>query len=179
MTVFIDSHPSAMFGFSLEGWKGRNPALFTLDMGDETRFSVRAQFKPVDRLIIEPTLDYVRSEHAGSGELLFEQTITRARIRYQFNPRLSLRLVVQHNGSDSPPFQELAVAGNFDRYHLFFGDKWEVDPLLTYRINSFSVFYLGSTHDWRDFNAAYDDRSSLQTMTDRQFFTKFQYLFQI
>lgn len=177
--AYFESRPWDSLWFSLYGWSGRNPALFTLDMGDETRFSAAVAFKPIDRLIIEPTLDYIRSEHAGDGDLLFEQTITRARIRYQFNPRLSLRLVVQHNDSDSPPFQELAVDGAFDRYHMFFGDKWEVDPLLTYRINSFSVFYLGSTHDWHDFNAAYGDRSGRQTLTERQFFTKFQYLFQL
>lgn len=37
---------------------------------------------------------------------------------------------------------------------MYFGSRWEVDPLLTYHVNSFSVFDLGATHDYRDFNAA-------------------------
>ncbi len=40
------------------------------------------------------------------------------------------------------------------------------------------MVYLGSTHDYRDFNAAFPDGSSLHTMTNRQFFMKIQYLFQ-
>ena len=59
------------------------------------------------------------------------------------------------------------------------GSGWEFDPLLTYRINSFSVFYLGSTHDYRDFNSAFDDRSANYVLTSRQYFMKLQYLFQL
>ena len=76
-------------------------------------------------------------------------------------------------------YRDLAQGGDFPDYHMYFGSKWEVDPLLTYRVNSFSVFYLGSTHDYRDFNAARDDVPSNLVLTERQYFTKLQYLFQL
>lgn len=175
----LDGRPFASLGYSIGGNVGRGPAFATLGLGYETAFSLALEFKPIDRLIIEPTLDYIRSEDDASGEFLFRQTIARARLRLQVDPRLSLRLVIQHNDTVDPLYQELAQVGDFPRYHMFFGSRWEVDPLLTYRLNSFSVFYLGSTHDYRDFNAAWPDRPADHRMTDRQFFTKVQYLFQL
>lgn len=88
-------------------------------------------------------------------------------------------MVVQNNNSENPPYREQANQGNFPSYHMYFGGKWEIDPLLTYRVNSFSVFYLGTTHDFRDFQAADSNQSSLYTQTSRQYFMKLQYLFQI
>ncbi len=62
---------------------------------------------------------------------------------------------------------------------MYFGSKWEIDPLITYRLNPFSVFYFGSMHDYRDFNSAFPGQQSLHRMTDRQYFMKIQYLFQV
>ena len=175
----LNSRPSGWLGYFLAVNHGTNPALFTLDEGLEWSFSAALDIKPVDSLIIEPTFNYITSDNSVTGELLFEQAIARARIRWQLNRRLSLRLVVQHNSSRSPLYEELAKAGSFSNYHMYFGSKWEVDPLVTYRINSFSVFFLGSTHDFHDFNAAFAERGSLHTLTGRQYFMKLQYLFQM
>nr|MEE4269811.1 DUF5916 domain-containing protein [Candidatus Krumholzibacteria bacterium] len=176
---YWNSRPSDRFGYYLEMAVAENPALFSIARGDEKRVSLALDIKPVDNLIIEPNLDFIQSKDNSTGELLFEQTIARMRLRWQLNKELSLRLVVQHNSSENPPFRDEAVAGNFPDYHMFFGGKWEVDPLLTYRVNSFSVFYLGSTHDYRDFNAAATGTSNLYRQTARQYFMKVQYLFQI
>ena len=175
----LDSRPWDRLGYFLTVNFSETPALFTLVRGDQLSASFALDIKPMDNLIIEPTLDYIRSEDHDTGELLFEQVIARARVRWQLSRRLSLRLVVQHNNSENPPYREEAIAGNFPRYHMYFGGKWEVDPLLTYRVNSFSVFYLGSTHDFRDFQAADSSQSVLLQQTSRQYFMKIQYLFQI
>lgn len=177
--AFIRGRPSDRLGYFAAVDIAENPAIFSLARGDETRWSLSLDLKPVDNLTIEPTVDYVRSEDNSTGELLFKQTIARMRARWQLTTRLSLRLVVQHNASENPPYRELAVNGDFPRYHMYFGGKWEIDPLLTYRVNSFSVFYLGSTHDYRDFNAAAQETSALYRQTARQYFMKVQYLFQI
>ncbi|MBK6898477.1 MAG: carbohydrate binding family 9 domain-containing protein [bacterium] len=179
VTASIDGRPHDVLGYYASYSFGRNPAFDTLGLGDERSLSLALELKPVDRLIVEPTLEHVRSEDATTGDLLFRQSIARARLRLQVNPRLSLRLVVQHNDSESPLYRELAQAGDFPDYHMYFGSKWEVDPLLTYRVNSFSVFYLGSTHDYRDYDAARDDAPSNLVLTERQYFTKLQYLFQL
>lgn len=176
---WIDSRPHDRIGWFVHGAYGENPALFSLDRGDELRLSGEMNLKPLDNVIVEPTVDYIRSAHADTGEKLFEQTILRARLRWQLTRRLSLRLVAQHNVSENPPFLAEARAGDFPTYHMYFGGKWEIDPLVTYRVNSFSVFYLGSTHDWRDFDAALPDAAAKYRATSRQYFMKLQYLFQI
>jgi len=173
LTANAQMRPNAAVGLFGYVQYGENPARLANERGDELTVSLGLDLKPFDRLTIEPSLDFIRSELSGVGDLLFEQTIARARFQLQVDPRLSLRLVVQHIESESPLYNEQ------DWYHLSFGSKWEIDPLMTYRLNSFSVFYLGSTHDWRDFNAADPALSSLHTMTARKYFTKIQYLFQI
>ncbi len=175
----VFTRPFEDFGLYFGVRRAHGPALAVGSLGEETGLSLRCDYKPWDRLIIEPTFDWIRSESVDTGELLFEQSIVRARVRFQASPRLSLRLVVQHNATTHPLWREEALAGNFPTYHRYFGNKWEIDPLVTYRINSFSVFYLGSTHDWRDFNSADDGMPGNFVMTDRQYFTKLQYLFQM
>lgn len=174
-----DSRPSNRLGYGFWASYGEAPALFSLERGDELQVSAYLDLKPWDNLVLEPTVDYIRSEAHDSGDLLFEQTIARLRVRWQVSPRLSLRLVAQHNASENPPLLADAQAGDFPGYHMHFGSKWELDPLLTYRVNSFSVFYLGSTSDYRDFNAAVGGASRLYRETQRQYFMKLQYLFQL
>jgi hypothetical protein len=80
-----------------------------------------------------------------------------ARFSLQLSREFSVRLVSQYNNSR---------------------DKWDFDPLLIYRINPFTVFYVGSTYDY--LKADYEDFGrNGWTMTERQYFMKLQYLFQI
>ncbi len=174
-----DTRPHDAIALGVAWSDGRGPAFSTLGLGNETALSLAMELKLFDRLIIEPTLDYVRSEDAGTGAFLFRQTIARARLRFQASPRLSLRLVLQHTDTEDPESMRAAQSGDFPLYHMYYGRKWEIDPLLTYRLNSFSVFYLGSTYDYRDFNAAFPELPSDRRLTERQYFTKVQYLFQM
>jgi len=131
--------------------------------GEQTSLFAYLYFKPVDQFIIEPRVSYVRNLDNDSGDKLFRQFIARSRFSLQVNRELSVRLVVQYND-----------------YSNIFGSErqtWEVDPLLTYRLGSFSVFYLGSTTDSRYITRP--DSSGRWALTDRQFFMKIQYLFQV
>ena len=124
-------------------------------MGKETSFGLWADVKPVDRLLLSNSYSYIHSNDLNTGERLFSQSIFRSRISFQMMRELSMRVVLQ--------------------YH---SDSWDIDPLITYRINSLTVFYIGSTHDYRDLNLADHGREGW-TLTDRQFFMKIQYLFQL
>lgn len=84
---------------------GRNPAFSTLGLGFETALSLALEFKLFDRMILEPTLDCIRSEDDVTGAFLFRQTIARARLRLQVDPRLSPRLVVQHKETEDPVYR--------------------------------------------------------------------------
>jgi len=54
-----------------------------------------------------------------------------------------------------------------------FGRSVNVYPLLSYKLNPFTIFYAGSTYDGRDFD---DSRRNNFIQTQRQFFVKLQYL---
>jgi hypothetical protein len=63
-----------------------------------------------------------------------------------------------------------------------FGGQFSFEPLLTYRLNPFTVFYLGATSDYTDFGRRDDLDLPTQaglTQTSRQFFLKFSYLLRL
>jgi len=142
------------------GWSlnyGERIARRSLVMGKEHNHYVWARIKPIDNLLIEPTFEYLHSEDLGTGEELYEDYVMRSKFSLQLNRELAVRLVVQYSDSDR---------------------TWETDPLLTYRLNPFSIFYIGSTRDYRDLKAAEVGADGWR-LTDRQYFMKLQYLFQI
>jgi hypothetical protein len=142
-------------GFSLN--YGHRIARRDLQMGKEQGYSLWFNVKPMDRLLVENTWNYVESEAVDTGEGLFSGYIARTRLTLNFSRELSARLVVQYN--------------KFDRI-------WEADPLVTYRLNPFSIFYVGSTRDYRDLDPVEYGIKGWR-LTDRQYFIKLQYLFQI
>jgi hypothetical protein len=114
--------------------------------------------KPIDRIIIEPNISFYSGADRQTGESYYKGVITRTRIRYQVNRQLSLRLFVQYND---------------------FNLHWDIDPLLTYRISPFSVFYIGTTVDYDELPITADYQSTKWRLSSRQFFMKLQYLFRI
>jgi len=126
-------------------------------IGREQFHNLGLNIKPFTCMRIEPEIMYNRSVHRETGEELFAGFITRTRLKYQFNRELSLRLIVQYD--------------DFDR-------AWDVDPLLTYRLSPFSLFYIGSTYDYGDLEEE-DGSTRRRELTSRQYFLKLQYLFQI
>ncbi|MCP4580548.1 MAG: carbohydrate binding family 9 domain-containing protein [candidate division Zixibacteria bacterium] len=125
-------------------------------VGQETELYAEVDLKPLDRLIIEPNVSFLRSSGIdGIDTTYYSGYITRTRFRYQANKELSVRLVVQYND---------------------FSERWDFDPLITYRISPFSVFYFGSTHDVTKLYYESADPDQWK-QTERQFFMKLQYLF--
>ncbi len=156
-TIGLNSDFSEVVGAGFEVVWGQIIARGPAVMGNEVFVESWASIKPTDRLRIEPTFDYNQSRNRATGELLFKGFITRVRTHYQFTRELFMRLVVQYND---------------------FAEQWSVDPLLTYRLNPFSLFYVGSTHVY-DNLYSYTDHVNTWQLSRRQFFVKLQYLFQI
>ena len=124
-------------------------------MGDEMAISIWSTIKPINQLTLKPSFDYVKSDSASTGGNIFEGYAWRVRTDYQILRELSFRFVTQYND---------------------FSKVWEFDPLITYRLNPFTLFYIGSTHDIRDFKEY--DGYGLKQMA-RQYFLKIQYLIQV
>jgi len=119
-------------------------------MGRGFQGDVKATLKPWSQLILEPTLAYSRLDDRETGETLFDGYIFRLRSTYQATRRLILRLVTQYDRFDA---------------------RLEIDPLVTYRVNPFTAFFFGSTHEYHDFE---EFRGGLEPI-GRQFFFKVQY----
>ncbi|MCB0277445.1 MAG: carbohydrate binding family 9 domain-containing protein [Calditrichaeota bacterium] len=120
-------------------------------LGDGMEIEFYTTLRPVPQMVIEPQISYARlTNPEANGETIFDGYITRTRFSYQFTRELFLRTIIQYD--------------NFD-------NRLDIDPLLSYKVNPFTVFYLGSTHDLRDFG-----RLGGFSQTNRQFFFKFQYL---
>jgi hypothetical protein len=117
------------------------------DVGSGHEFDVNATAKFSSRFALETTYEWDRLSDFFDGYIL------RAKAVYQFTPGLFLRLVAQFNSFD---------------------DTFEIDPLISYKINPFTVFYAGSTYDLVDF-----DRPTGWRTTGRQFFMKFQYFWRL
>jgi hypothetical protein len=153
----FNSRPGDVAGFGADFNYGNRIARSFLLMGRETNLSGWIDFRPLKRLQGEWSASFSRSRDLQTGEEFFAGYITRLRLSYQFTRRFSLRLV-----------------GEYDE----FSQRWSIDPLLTYRINPFSVFFIGSTYDYLRF----EDRGPptggpVTSLEARQFFVKLQYLF--
>jgi hypothetical protein len=111
--------------------------------------------KPIPQLVFEPRIAYSQLTHPDTGDDIFRGYIARLRTNLQFSRRLFLRLVTQYNQFDA---------------------RFEVDPLLTYKVNPFTAFFIGSTHDYQEFDPFEGQQSNGFRATQRQIFFKIQYL---
>ena len=141
-------------GFAMTGRSiARN--VETPEVGDNLFMELGGTIRPTQRLKLEPEFNFARLKDRQTGDEFFRGYIARMRVNYQFSRRFFLRTVFQYND---------------------FAESFEVDPLLTYRINPFTAFYVGSTHDYNTFDRRGEqDASRFLRQSERQFFFKFQY----
>lgn len=158
----VNSRPSDKVGVAgyLNGGKGL--ARFAAARANTVSYGLSLNIKPVDRITVEPSLDYSRMTRLSDGDRYFSGYITRTRVQFQGTKALSVRLVVQYDD---------------------FSKNWDIDPLMTYRLSPFSVLYLGSTMDYGEVSTQPEEPTDpIQTKwrtTHRQVFMKLQYLFQV
>jgi hypothetical protein len=150
-TFWLNSNYSAALRGGITLARGRRVArtLAVPEVGEGHNASISATIQPTRQLVIQPSLGY-QALNRASGEELFSGYIARTRFGFQYNRELHLRTVVQYND---------------------FQSRLDIEPLLVYQLNPFTVFYVGSTYGSREF----DDIGMVGT--DRQYFAKFQYLF--
>lgn len=121
-------------------------------LGDGVYFEAWGTVKPLTQLVLEPSLVYQTLDRPD-GSNVFQGYLLRVRTQFQFTRELFLRLIVDYDN---------------------FGNVLSVEPLLSYKLNPFTVGYLGSTHAaWQQ-----NETTSLEEQ-ERQIFAKIQYLFQM
>jgi hypothetical protein len=152
-----NARPSDLIVFGGSANYGRQVYYSGQTIGLQEDYSFWFDLKPADRMLLETSINWSRSEDPDTGETFFDDHVMRSKLNLQLTRELSLRLVLQYNG---------------------FRDQWEADPLLQYQWNPLSIFYVGSTRDYRLVTPAGQDHDSWK-LTDRQYFLKFQYLLRI
>ncbi|MCP4584206.1 MAG: carbohydrate binding family 9 domain-containing protein [candidate division Zixibacteria bacterium] len=133
--------------------RGEDPPV----MGKRISYSAWIDLKPFDRIWWENSINFQKSDSLDNDGNIYKGYIYWSRLNYQIFRPLSLRLVFEYD--------------NFD-------EAWSIDPLLTYRLNPFSIFYIGSTSDIKGFEND-DEVITDWKLNSRQFFLKLQYLFQM
>ena len=120
-------------------------------------FELWSTFKPIDRLVMENS--YYYSQLAKSdygGEMLYAGYLLRNKTTYQFSKNFFARLILEYNS---------------------FSNQFNIDPLLSFKLNPFSIFYVGSTHRISEMKDG-PGRNRL-VESERQIFLKFQYLWRM
>jgi hypothetical protein len=172
LDFFVTGEGSDLFRWGIgyeRDWNfiARNLAMPT--EGHGVNFSASAAIFPIERLVVRPLFLYNYLDRSDNEQPIFRAALFRASVNYQFTRELFLRLIVQYAKEDTYDQNDPNIV---DRYKSL-----SFEPLLTYRVNPFTLFYVGSTHGFEDFNfnEPWRSRGSL-TPTSRQFFIKLQYL---
>jgi hypothetical protein len=129
-------------------------------LGKILDFQASLDIKPHDRVLVQQWLNHARAIAVEGGAKLYDGYIWRIRINYQASKHLTARLVTEYND---------------------FYEEWRVDPLVTFRLNPFSVLYVGMTSNYQrlDTSSPGETSSYSNRLASRQFFMKIQYLFRI
>lgn len=90
-------------------------------------------YRPITRLAIDTTLIYTQLENDSTGARVLEDLIARMRFNWQFTRELSLRTIIQYERTNPNP-RETTVTNR---------KNWNIDLLLTYRVNPWTAVYLG------------------------------------
>ncbi len=121
------------------------------DMGKGHNISLTAAIKPTSQLELDLSYSRARLSSVATGELFYDGYIARGVGIYQFTPEVFLRLIGQYD--------------QFNKAVDFF-------PLVSYKLNPYTIFYIGSTYSLSDFGSPYGFEQ-----TARQYFLKLQYLY--
>jgi hypothetical protein len=156
-TFFSDP---VQFGASLGG--GRSIYRATPELGRRRNASLWANLKPVERLMIQPRVTYAFMEDPVTDANFFAGWVARVRTNVQLSIPWSVRLVTQYDA---------------------FAERVRVEPLLAYKRNPFTVFYVGATPGFARFEADPNDAAASAydgwAATGWQVFFKLQYLVRV
>ncbi len=119
-------------------------------------FDFYATIKPFDRLRNEISYSYSQLSKTADGEKLYAGYVLSDKISYQFTKNFFLRVLIQYD---------------------LFSRVFNIDPLLSYKWNPYTILFLGASQDVNELTNA--EGFSNYYETDRQIFLKFQYLWSL
>lgn len=155
VTVNLELSPSRIIARNLD----------VPQMGEGLELYSSLTIKPYQRLIVQPQWQYSQLDYADTDTEIFRAYILRTHVSYQFTRRLFVRLILEY-------FDLREVDEDLPGTYAS-SSSLSIEPLLTYKLNPFTTFYLGSNHYSEDLDSHAAGRLR---PTSRQFFMKLQYL---
>ncbi len=152
VTIELSSNFSDPVNVEFNGGFGRFIAR-NLDvpvLGSGYNFTFSATLKPWSRFIIRPAYTYSTLDYPDGGPNIFRGYILRTNFNYQFTRELMTRVVLQYDD---------------------FGRDFSLEPLVSYKLNAFTIFYIGSSQGYEKY-----DGIDGMTSISQQYFMKLQYL---
>ncbi|MEE9268627.1 MAG: DUF5916 domain-containing protein [Candidatus Krumholzibacteria bacterium] len=151
-----------------EGWIRQGRSIFRSAspfLASSTSMRLRAELKPTSQIKFDTIYLIIKFAklpgRPGVPHAQHKQYSVRNKLTYQLNKRLFLRLVGEYRKDSGG------------------GATYDLDPLISYKINPFTVFFAGSTHDFLDYEEPGFAGNTGFRQTQRTFFVKFQYLFRV
>ena len=131
-------------------------------------FEVNANLtlRPTDKLTETLRYNSTRLQTDDGHRLIVRQQIVRNSLQYQFSKRLYARLIGELN-----LIKRATAVGEYTKTKFF-----SVEPMLSYKLNPFTVFFLGGNIGGTE--DPYVNRDGLAA-TDQTVFLKFQYLWEV
>ncbi len=155
-TISFSSNTWDAFSFGVSAEAGRD-IYRTEDptLGRGYNISADATVKPTPRFQLTMDYSYSKLSERDGSETFYAGDIYRLNTRYHFTPKLYTRLITEYDS---------------------FSDEFQVYPLLSYKANPFTKFYIGMTSYMTDFEFSNTGGFRDYRQTSREFFVKFQYL---
>lgn len=151
LSVEISSRPIKELTFEANGSIGKYIyRTSTPELGEGHNASISVTFKPSSQFSLEASYSRARLESIDRGNLLYDGNLYRVTGIYQFSQELFVRVITQVN--------------TFDSY-------FSVYPLISYKLNAFTTFFLGANSEYIDYDQPYGVRNAGQ-----HYFLKVQYL---
>lgn len=152
----FNSETSDMFSFGGNLEVGRDiNRTETPELGRGYNISADATIKPTPRFQLTMDYNYSKLSKLDGSETFYSGDIYRLNTRYHFTPKLYTRLISEYDS---------------------FNDEFQVYPLVSYKANPFTKFYMGMTSYVTEFDHSSTGGFRDYRQTRREFFVKFQYL---
>jgi hypothetical protein len=146
---------SLTFGGGLNNGEYIVRFLNTPEKGKSSAMWLWGKIKITDKLMVSPRYNTQKMTTLDGKEEYFSGYLASLRVNYQFNEAFGFKLLGQYND---------------------FSNSFTVQPLLTYQPSPFTIFYIGSSQN-QFVNTLSMDAIENGRLNSRQYFMKFQYLF--
>ncbi len=125
------------------------------EKGKRSAMWLWGRIKITDKLMVSPRYNTQKMTTLDGKEEYFSGYLAALRVNYQFNESFGFKLLGQYND---------------------FSNSFTFQPLLTYQPSPFTIFYIGSSQN-QSVNTLSVDAINNGQLKSRQYFLKFQYLF--